>query len=92
MQEFSEVEAVASRNRLHQILATNASRAVTMVTVFPVPVAHPLKLREDTTEPLVSFSYLHRLVEQHLALGAFGFKDQYQAIPIGLEGNLEASL
>jgi hypothetical protein len=25
MQEFSEVEAVASRNRLHQILATNTA-------------------------------------------------------------------
>jgi hypothetical protein len=40
----------------------------------PVPVAHPLKLPEDTIEPLVSFSYLHRLVEQHLAVGAFGFQ------------------
>jgi hypothetical protein len=41
MQEFSEVEAVASRNRSPQFLATNAARAVTMVTVFghnPVPM------------------------------------------------------
>ncbi len=29
----------------------------------PVPVAYPLKLREDTIEPLESFSYLRRLVE-----------------------------